>query len=52
MDQQDLEIDHEQFIGEEIPDPWSDPSQTDWPDSKEVTPDELGFDEGPDLVAK
>lgn len=27
----DLVTDHEQFAGEEIPDPWDDDEQPDWP---------------------
>jgi hypothetical protein len=33
-----LDKDPEEHIGETIPDPWSDPDQTDWPMSEEVTP--------------
>lgn len=25
------EVDHEELAGEEVPDPWDDPDQTDWP---------------------
>jgi hypothetical protein len=41
------EIEHdpgdlEQYAGEEIPDPWSDPEQADWPNEEEVD-DEHGM---------
>lgn len=37
----------EEHIGEAIPDPWSDPAQTDWPDNEEVEyGDSLGGDTG------
>lgn len=32
----EVDEDPEQYIGEEIPDPWDDPKQTDWPMNKEV----------------
>ena len=32
----DLEDDHEKYAGEVMADPWSDSSQTDWPDAAPV----------------
>lgn len=28
---EDLDMDHEKYAGEEIPDPWDDEDQDDWP---------------------
>jgi hypothetical protein len=40
----------EEHIGEPIPDPWSDPAQTDWPDNEELEVNEddnsVGSDTG------
>lgn len=40
----------EEHIGEAIPDPWADPTQTDWPDNDEVEVqddvDSVGSDAG------
>lgn len=33
---EDLDIDHEQFAGEEMKDPWDDDEQTDWPNAAPV----------------
>jgi hypothetical protein len=44
----DAELDHEKFAGGEIPDPWADDEQTDWPNhpEMEVSDEQLGADEG------
>lgn len=40
-------------IGEQIPDPWDDPKQTDWPDSPEVNIDGgLGTHNGSEDLAR
>lgn len=33
---EDIEDDHEQYVGKVIADPWSDPSQTDWGNAKPI----------------
>ncbi len=37
----DLETDHEQFAGETIADPWTDPGQPDWPDADPINAEEV-----------
>lgn len=37
----DLTVDHEQYAGEVIPDPWTDETQTDWPNAAPINPEEV-----------
>lgn len=38
--------DHEKYMGPEIPDPWSDPKQTDWTMNEEVGNVDVGPNQG------
>lgn len=45
----DATVDHEQYAGEEMPDPWEDETQTDWPMNPEGGSDgSVGADGQPD----
>lgn len=41
----DLTDDHEKYMGAEIPDPWDDDEQTDWPSNREEVSDGVGTDQ-------
>ena len=42
---EDLTIDHREFAGEEMPDPWADPDQKEWPMNEGGEEDGLGADD-------
>ena len=52
MDEDDLSMDHEKFVGKQIPDPWEDPDQLDWENRRVEAHVELGPDEGTDQLAR